>query len=83
MHYSAQASAKRSAEVIGREREFRAFAETLSMQQIVDATAEFLRENAVPPAMMEETLASLRKAKLTESRQRLAFIYATAFAALR
>lgn len=83
LHYSAQASAARNAAVIGRESEFRAFSETLSMEEIISAAVEFMRENSVSTAMMEETLAHLRKSKLTESRRKLAFIYSTAFGTKR
>lgn len=83
MHYSAQANASRNAAVKGRESEFRAFSEKLSMEHIVDVAAALMREKAVPSALSEETIARLRKAKLSESRKNLAFIYSTAFAELR
>ena len=83
MHYSAQASAARNAAVRGREAEFRAFAEILSIQDIVDVAAEIMQENSISAAMSAETIARLRKAKLSESRKKLAFIYSTVFAKLR
>jgi len=83
MHYSAQANAARNAAVRGREAEFRAFSEMLSMQDIVDVAAEIMRENSIPVAMSADTIARLRKATLSESRKKLAFIYSTVFAKLR
>jgi hypothetical protein len=82
MHYSALASAARNAAVLGREAEFSAFSEMLSMLDIVDVAAEIMQENSVSTAMSAETIARLRGAKLTESRKKLAFIYSTVFATL-
>jgi hypothetical protein len=83
VHYSAQANAARNAAVMGRDTEFRAFSETLSMQAIIDVADEIMRENSVSAAMSDETIARLRKAKLSESRRKLVFIYSTVFAKLR
>jgi len=69
--------------VMGREDEFRAFAEMLSMRDIGDAAADIMRDNSIPVAMSSETIVRLRKVKLSESRKKLAFIYSTAFAKLR
>jgi len=83
MHYSALANAARNAAVMGREAEFLAFSETLSMQDIVDVAVEVMQENSISVAMSAETIARLRKAKLSASRKKLAFIYSTVFAKLR
>lgn len=83
MHYSALANAARNAAVIGRESEFRAFSEVLSIEDIVDVAAEIMRDNSISAAMSAETIARLRKATLSESLKKLAFIYSTAFAELR
>ncbi len=83
MHYSPLAGAARNAAVIDREAEYGAFAEKLTMQDIVDAAVEVMRENAVPAPMADETIARLRKATLSESRKKLAFVYSTAFTAFR
>ena len=83
MHYSALANAARNAAVMGREAEFRAFSEMLSMQDIVDVAAEIMQENSISVAMSAETITRLRKATLSESRKKLAFIYSTVFAKLR
>ena len=83
MHYSAQASNSRNVAVEGREPDFRAFADTLSMKDILEVASDLLREKFVPDALSGETLARLRKATLSDSRKKLAFIYSTAFAKLR
>jgi hypothetical protein len=83
LHYSPQANAARNVAVMGREADFRAFSEMLSLEDIVDVAGEILRENSVSVAMSEEIIARLRKAKLSESRKKLAFIYSTAFSKLR
>ena len=82
MHYSALATASRNAAVKGRETEFNAFSEMLSIQDIVDVAAEIMRENSISAAMSAETIGRLRKAELSESRKKLAFIYSTAFSKL-
>jgi hypothetical protein len=79
VHYSPQASRHRDPAVEGRGPEFEAFAGTLSMEDIVATADIFMREHSVPPALSSETTARLRKAKLTESRKKLAFIYVSAF----
>jgi hypothetical protein len=73
----------RNAAVEGREPEFRAFARMLSMEDILAAADAVMRENTIPVALFKETITRLRKAKLSESRKKLAFIYSTAFAKLR
>jgi len=79
MHYSPQACRHRDAAVDGREPEFRAFAANLSMEDIVATADNFMREHSVPFTLSSETITRLRKAKLTDSRKKLAFIYVTAF----
>jgi hypothetical protein len=55
----------------------------LSMEDILAAADAVMRENTIPVALFKETITRLRKAKLSESRKKLAFIYSTAFAKLR
>ncbi len=52
------------------------------MQDIVDVAAEVMQENSISVAMSAETITRLRKATLSESRKKLAFIYSTVFAEL-
>lgn len=82
MHYSALASAARNAAVRGREAEFLAFSESLSLRDILEVAAETMQENSISAAMSAETIARLRKATLSESRKKLAFIYSSYFATL-
>ncbi len=83
MHYSGQANAARNAAVVGREAEFEAFAERISISDVMVVAENLLRANDVPSAMKEETLARVRNGALTTSRKKLAFIYATTFTELR
>ncbi len=52
------------------------------MEDIVAVADVVMRENSIPFALSKETIARLRKAKLSESCKKLAFIYSTAFASL-
>jgi hypothetical protein len=79
MHYSPQASRYRDTAVEERGPEFQAFVGSLSMEDIVATADAFMREHSVPFALFSETITRLRKAKLTDSRKKLAFIYVTAF----
>jgi hypothetical protein len=83
MHYSAQASRYRDTAVEGRKQEFQAFAATLSTEDIVATADAVMRQHSVPFALSSETITRLRKAKLSDSRKKLAFIYLTAFKRLR
>jgi hypothetical protein len=83
LHYSQQAAAARNASVKDREADFRQFAETFSLGDILDVASEVMRENCVPTPMFSETIERLRRTEVSESRKKLAFIYTTAFAALR
>lgn len=81
IHYSQLASAARTSAVLGREPEFRAFAETVSLNTLVEVATDIMREQSVPAAMAEETLTRIRRAKLSESHKKLAFAYVTSFTA--
>jgi len=83
MHYSPLASPARDAAVMGREAEFSAFSQTFSTHDIVNVAAEILHENSIPAALSTETMDRLKRATLSESRRKLAFVYSTAFAKLR
>jgi hypothetical protein len=83
VHYSPLASAARNAGVLGREVAFVEFAATLAIQDLVDIAMEVMQENSVPPTVAAEAIARVRQATFSESRKKLAFIYATAFAEIR
>lgn len=82
VHYAAWANAL-DAGMRGKAVEFRAFSDALSMQHIVDVAKDVMQENSISAELCAETLNRLRKARLTESRKKLAFIYATRLAELR
>jgi hypothetical protein len=79
IHYSSQAVRARKAAVVGKETEFRRFAETVSLEDVLQAAQGLLRENNVPAAMTQETMERLHRARFTESRKMLLFIYRNAF----
>ena len=83
VHYSALAGAARNAAVAGHEDEFSAFSKALSMQNIIDVAEEVMRENSISAKMCTETVTRLRKATLSQSRKKLAFIYSTVFMRLK
>ncbi|ULA62523.1 MAG: hypothetical protein LZF86_40026 [Nitrospira sp.] len=82
MHYSPLASRQRERAVAGREPEFDAFAQDMSMKDIIIVADEVMHGHGVPPVLVTETVGRLRKTTLTTSRKKLAFIYTTALAAL-
>ena len=83
LHYSGQAGRARRAAIAGQEDAFRAFASSVSLDSILAAASITLRENDVPPSLLDSTLARLRRARLTESRLRLLFVYKRRFEAIR
>jgi hypothetical protein len=83
LHYSGQAGRARRAAIVGQEDAFRAFASSMTLKSILEAASITLRDNDVPPSLIESTLARLRHAQLTESRMRLLFAYKVAFEAIR
>ncbi|MBI3269006.1 MAG: hypothetical protein HYZ53_08285 [Planctomycetes bacterium] len=83
IHYSGQASRARKAAIKGLEEEFRTFAATLGVDDIVAAAAATLHEHSVPETLAASTLARLSCAKVTESRKMLVFAYKVAFEAIR
>jgi hypothetical protein len=83
MHYSPLASAARNTAIRGREIEFAKFADALSVENLVSVAQDLMTENRIPPALVHETIARLRKAGLSESLKKLAFVYVADFAKVR
>jgi hypothetical protein len=79
IHYSGQAARARKTAVAVLVAEFRRYAKTVSLGDVLQVAEELLRENNVPAAMTHETMERLRRAKFTESRKMLLFIYRNAF----
>lgn len=79
IHYSGQAVRARKAAVAGRVGEFRTYSATVSLETVMQVAEGLLRENNVPAAMTQETMERLQRARFTESRKMLLFIYRNAF----
>jgi hypothetical protein len=83
IHYSGQAVPARRAVIAGMEKDFHAFAATLSVDDLVAAAETTLREHSVPETLATTTLARIRNTKLTESPKQLVFAYKVAFEEIR
>jgi hypothetical protein len=76
LHYSPLAASARNSAIRGKEEEFKSFSGALEMEQILALATKVLHENSVPQALATMTLDRLHKVPLTESRKKLAFVYA-------
>ncbi len=73
----------RGTAIVGREDSFRAFRDSVSLEDII-ATAEGVLSAAhVPDELRHEALSRLAKSQLTTSRQQLIFNYKVAFESMR
>ena len=79
IHYSGQAGRARIAAVEGHEDRFRAFRDSVSLEDLVATAQDVLRSSGVPVGIEDETLSRLRRSQLTTSRQQLIFNYKMAF----
>lgn len=66
----------------GREKSFRAFSDSVSLDDVVATAKDVLASARVPAAIAEETLSKLRRFQLATSRQQLMFNYKIAFESL-
>ena len=78
MHYSRLAAAGRNAAIVGREDEFRAYRESVALQDVVDNAEHYMLACGIPTTIRAETLARLSAGTLTDSRRKLMFVYKTA-----
>lgn len=83
IHYSGQAAPARKSGIVGREREFEIFKDTVSLADVLGNAERVLVDAGVSPEDRKDTLSRLSKAKLSESRRQLIFNYKTAFEAMR
>ena len=83
IHYSGQAAAARSAGIVGREDSFRAFSDSVSLEDVLATAESVLRAAHVPAELRDETLSRLAKSQLTTSRRQLIFHYKVAFESMR
>jgi hypothetical protein len=83
MHYSGQAAAGRNAAIVGREAEYIAYRESVSLHDVADNAEQYMLACGIPAGVRAEALARLSAADLSDSRQKLMFIYKTAFEGIR
>lgn len=83
IHYSGQAAHARSAGIRDREDQFRAFKDSVSLEDLVATADGVLGAARVPAAIRDEALMRLAKSQLTSSRQQLIFNYKLAFERMR
>jgi len=79
LHYSGQAAWARKAAIDGQEAEFRSFAKSVSLQDILETVKWLLSENDSPTELTQEAIERVRRVKFTESRKMLLFSYRKAF----
>lgn len=83
IHYSSQAAGARKAGVVGREREFEAFKDSISVDDLLRDAESVLVNAGLPAAYRDATLSKLATSNLSESRRQLIFTYKTAFKSVR
>jgi hypothetical protein len=83
LHYSSQAGPARRAGLIGHEESFKAFAGSVSLDNLVATARNVLTSARVPALMRAETISRLKMSQLTTSRQELIFNYKLAFGVVR
>ena len=83
IHYSGLAAHARRAAVVGREGEFEAFKDSVSLDDVLDNAESVLLWAGAPAAARTETLSRLAHNQLSVSRCQLIFNYKTAFESLR
>jgi hypothetical protein len=79
IHYSRQAANARKEAATRDRKGFTSFVGSVSLSDITETAGAVLREADVPDGLREQTLARLRKGRLSESRLHLIFSYKAAF----
>lgn len=79
IHYSRRAGKARSAGIVGREDNFAAFRDSVTLEDVVATARDVLTSARVPAEIRDETLWRLKRFSLTTSRQQLIFNYKVAF----
>ena len=83
MHFSRQAATGRNAAIAGREEEFEAYREEVTLRDVVDNAEHYMSACGIPASIQAQTLARLSATALTDSRRKLMFAYKAAFEAMR
>jgi len=79
IHYSPQAAAARTAAIRGCEDQFREFAESVCIEDIVEVASDILIASGQPQDIAQDTLSRLQRSNLSLSRKRLMFCYKRVF----
>lgn len=77
-----QAGLARKEAIVGREDRFHSFMDSVRIEDVIATAEDVLHSANVPESIRYETLPRLKQFELTESRQRLLFIYKEAFGAM-
>ena len=83
IHYSPLAAKSRSERVAGYEDRFRAFKDSVSLEDVLATARDVLKESRVPAEIQSAALSHMGKSELSTSRRQLIFIYKLAFEAMR
>lgn len=83
LHYSGQAAAARKTGILGREPEYEAFRDSVSLEDVLRDAEAVLLAAGLPPDYRAATLTRLAKSNLSESRRQLIFNYKMAFESIR
>lgn len=75
IHYSSQAGRARAAGVAGHEKQFDKFKAQVSREDVISVAHEVLIESGVPAQIYNEAIATIQRARLSESRIKLIFNY--------
>ena len=79
IHYSGQAARARNQAIVGRECEFEAFKDSVSLGDLIATAKDVLAVSGVPSEFRDAALARLAKSELSTSRKKLIFHYKIAF----
>ena len=83
IHYSGQAGRARSKGIEGHKDSFRAFRDSVSLEDVIATAEDVLTAARVPTEICDEALSLLERSQITTSRQQLIFNYKVAFETMR
>jgi hypothetical protein len=83
IHYSPLAARARGAHFADYEDRFRAFKDSVSLEDVLATARDVLRESRVPAEIRKQALPIIERRQLTTSRRQLIFNYKLAFEAMR
>ncbi|MGE5692549.1 MAG: hypothetical protein ACM3YF_02085, partial [Candidatus Zixiibacteriota bacterium] len=83
LHYSGQAASARKDGIAGREDDFHAFKDSVSLEDLKVTIEDVVKAARVPAAIGEEARSQVARSQLTPSRLQLIFNYKVAFEPMR